>query len=184
MHSIARASTATSFPTEQLLDATAASSRTWTFTNSETGRPVTVTCMQGCTDDHTQDIATPTHPIDIACWSDQDGDTTLPIDPNTGTVEDLAVLATRIQVDPFSQVVAHRLPYACVEIVQENYIAVDPDGLLSVINTLAGRLHAMRRTHADLVRVRAEYVEREARVEGHVDRIIAAITTPTAEVQV
>lgn len=149
-----------STPTERREGETADIPRTWTFTNAVTGSPVTVTCMQGCTLGHTQDIATPTYPVDIYCLTDTDGDATLPIDPNTGTVENLTVLTARIEVDPFSQVVAHRLPHAVVEIIEENYIAVDPDGLMSVINTLAGRLDAMRRTHAELVRIRAEYLGR------------------------
>jgi predicted GIY-YIG superfamily endonuclease len=158
--------TAPSPPTDQ---------RTWTFTNRVTGEPVTVTCMPGCAISHEGDIETPTNPVDIFCWTAADGDVTLPIDTN-GKPEDYGILTTRIEVEPFSPDIARRLPHAVVEVIDEHYIAgLDPDGLMSVIGMLARRLEAMLQTHAELVRIRAEYTERDARIEGHVDRILAAL---------
>lgn len=155
--------------------------RTWTFTSSVTGQPVTVACMPGCKLNHQLDVATPTHPTDVYCWTVADGDLTLPID-TTGTPEDYGVLTTRIEVDPFSADITRRLPHAVIEVIDDHYIAgLDPDGLMSVIGALAGRLEAMLQTHAELVRVRAEYTERDARVEEHVDRIMAALTETKPE---
>ncbi|KUN91900.1 DUF6907 domain-containing protein [Streptomyces caeruleatus] len=131
--------------------------RTWSFTNKETGQLCTVTCMPGCTIDHDRDAETPAYPVDVYCWTGSGDDVTLPID-NTGTPEEFRVLSTRIEVHPFAGTLAHRMPFAVVEVIDEHWIGgLDPDALATVINTLAGRLDAMRRTHAELVRARADY---------------------------
>lgn len=133
--------------------------RRWTFTSSVTGEPVSVTCMPECTIEHGADTETPTHPVDVYCWTGDD-DVTLPID-TTGTPEEYRVLGSRVEVHPFSPSIAHRLPFAVIEVIDEHYISgLDPDALETVINVLAGRVSALRRTHADLVRIRAEHQSR------------------------
>lgn len=131
----------------------------WTFTHCHTGEQVAVTCMPGCTINHKNDIDTPTHPVDVFCWNQGDdvNDVTLPID-TTGTPEEYRVLNAFVEVDPFSTALGRRMPFAVVEVVDEHWISgLDPDGLATVINTVAGRLTAMRRTHAQLVHLRAAY---------------------------
>lgn len=179
-----RTATAPSTQVKQRDSDRANTSRTWTFTNSETGQPSTVTCMPECTLDHKADTATPTHPDDIYCWADpEDADVALPIDC-TGTPEDYRVLNSRVEVHPFAGAVAHRLPFAVIEVIDEHFISgLDPDALATVINVLAGRLNSLRRTHDDLVRIRAKHAEQEAaRIEGHVDQILDALREPKPEV--
>lgn len=155
---------------------TAIRPHTVTFTSSITGLPVTFTGLPGCTASHKLDSETPTDPAEVFCWTQNDPDAvTLPID-NTGRPEEYRVLNTYIEVDPYSPRLARRLPYAVVEVVDEHYIAdLTPDALASVIGVLAGRLHEMRRVHAELVRVRADYTAREARIEASADRIVDAL---------
>lgn len=133
--------------------------RTWSFTNRHTGEPQTVTCLAGCTVNHASDVATPTYPEDIWCWT-LPQDMTLPVNTD-GRPEEFRVLSTVIKVEPYSPRVAQRLPYATIELVDDHFVeGLDPDGLETVINTLAARLDQMRETHAKLVRVRAEYLSR------------------------
>ncbi|MCI3272120.1 DUF6907 domain-containing protein [Streptomyces cylindrosporus] len=147
--------------------------RTWSFTSSVTGEQVAITCMPGCTIDHTRDAETPSHPVDIYCWIGESDDVTLPID-TTGTPEEFRVLSSRIEVHPFARALSHRLPFAVVEVVDEHWIGgLDPDGLEMVINTLAERLDALRRTHADLVRARADYAA---------EQVLSALRQNKAEV--
>lgn len=135
--------------------------RTWTFINRHNDQPVTVTCMDGCTLDHASDIATPTSPEDIWCWTLPE-DMTLPVNTN-GYPEEFRVLSTVIKVEPWSEKIAERLPYATIELVDDHFVeGLDPDGLETVINTLAARLEQMRETHRRLVAVRAEYMGRQA----------------------
>lgn len=137
--------------------------RTWTFTNRYTGKPQVVTCMEGCTLNHTSDIERPTAPEDIWCWTSPE-DVTLPVNEN-GTPEEFRVLSTIIKVEPWSQKLAERIPFAVVELVDDHFIdGLDPDGLATVIRTLSERLETMRETHARLVAVRAEYQQRPARL--------------------
>ncbi|MEU5707909.1 DUF6907 domain-containing protein [Streptomyces flaveolus] len=134
--------------------------RTWAFTHSQTGETVPVTCMQGCTINHRHDSETPSHPVDVFCWTDPFGTATLPLD-TTGTPEDYTVLSTRIEVDPFATDHSRRLPFAIVEFIDEHYISgLDPDGLAAVIRTVSNQLAAMRQAHADLIRIRSEYMQR------------------------
>ncbi|MEU1008164.1 hypothetical protein [Streptomyces sp. NPDC005890] len=134
--------------------------RTWTFTHSQTGETVPVTCMPGCTINHQHDVDSPSHPVDIFCWTNPVATATLPLDTN-GTPEDYAVLSTRIEVDPFATDMARRLPFAIVEFIDEHYISgLDPDGLAAVIRTVSNQLAAMRQAHAELIRIRAEYIRR------------------------
>lgn len=160
MHRVSQpeASTATPTPTDQS-DRSAGEPRTWTFINRHTGEPVTVTCMRGCTINHSHVIETPSFPEDIFCWTTRE-DVTLPVNTG-GAPEEFRILGTVLKVEPFSPILAQRLPYAVVEMVDDHFVeALDPDCLATVINTLAERLQTMRETHARLVTVRAEYRNR------------------------
>ncbi|MFK4023131.1 DUF6907 domain-containing protein [Streptomyces albogriseolus] len=130
--------------------------RTWSFINRYTGQDMQVTCMQGCSIDHTREVGRSLFPEDVWCWTTPDP-LTLPVNTN-GQPEEFAVLSTVIKVEPWSGKVAERLPYAVVELVDDHFIeGLDPDGLETVISTLANRLEQMRATHRRLVEVREEY---------------------------
>lgn len=145
--------------TDAALQALAEEPRTWTFTERGTGQPMTVTCMPGCILDHTNDIATPSYPGDIWCQAPR-RDVTLPINSN-GSPEEYRVLSSTLNVRPFDEKLASRLPFISLEIIDDHWIEdLDPDGLETVISTLAERLDDLRQAHADLVRTRAEYKAR------------------------
>ncbi|MFM9796551.1 DUF6907 domain-containing protein [Streptomyces turgidiscabies] len=181
MHSIAQASTATPNPTEQRTSS--APSRTFTVTAKDTREELSFVCMPGCIIDHQRiDCDRPTALDEVCCWSDTNGDVELPID-GSGTPVDKRVLCARIEVVPFATSMAGRLPHVFVEVVEDHYIeGLDPDALGVLIATLSERLTALRRTHSDLVRIRAEHIER-VRIEADTDRILAAITTSATEAQ-
>ena len=176
MTNSATTATAPSTPTDQRTRhcATNESSTAppWFFTHSETGIRLTVTCMPECTIDHSSDIETPTHPDDIYCWADpEDTGVTLPID--TGDVEDYRILNSRVEMHPYSGTYSQRLPFAVIEVIDDHWISgLDPDALAAVIDVFAGRLESLRRTHADLVRIRAEYAA---------DQIISALRKQETE---
>lgn len=135
--------------------------RTWTFINRRTGEPVVYTCMTGCTLDHSHEMGQPVFPEDIWCWF-WGQDLTLPVIEN-GQPEEFRVLSTVVKVERWSSTIAQRLPFAVVELVDDMFIeGLDPDGLETLINTLAGRLDQMRDAHRQLVEVRAEYMGRRA----------------------
>ena len=63
-----------------------------------------------------------------------------------------------------------------IEVIDEHWITpLDPDGLETVINVLAGRVEQLRRVHTELVRVRREHMAREARIDGWVDQALGAL---------
>ncbi|MGW3408094.1 DUF6907 domain-containing protein [Streptomyces sp. NPDC000888] len=135
--------------------------RTWTFINRRTGEPVTYTCMEGCTLNHASDMETPTFPEDVWCWF-WGKDLTLPVN-ESGEPEEFRVLSTVVKVEPWSDKISQRLPFAVVELVDDMFIeGLDPDGYETLINTLAGRLDQMRETHRQLVEIRAAYMRRQA----------------------
>jgi hypothetical protein len=141
--------------------------RTWSFIDRVTGETVEYTCMEGCTLDHTHEIGNRVFREDVWCWTYAEP-LTLPVN-NNGTPEEFRVLDTLIKVEPWSERVAERLPFAVIELVDDHFIdGLDPDGLETVINTLAGRLEQMRETHRRLVEVREEYRTRAARQGGAV----------------
>jgi hypothetical protein len=112
--------------------------------------------MDGCTLDHSHEMGREVFPEDIWCWFWSE-DLTLPVNEN-GSPEEFRVLSTVIKVEPWSSKLAERLPFAVVELVDDHFIdGLDPDGLETLITTLAGRLKQMRETHRRLVEVRAEY---------------------------
>ncbi|MFE4818582.1 DUF6907 domain-containing protein [Streptomyces sp. NPDC056704] len=136
--------------------------RTWSFIDRSTGQTVEYTCMNGCTLDHASDMATPTHREDIWCWF-WDEALTLPVNEN-GTPEEYRVLSTVIKVEPWSEKISQRLPFAVIELVDDHFVdGLDPDGLATVIRTLSERVEQMRETHRRLVAVRADYMGRQAR---------------------
>jgi len=131
--------------------------RTWTFINRHNGKPMTITCMDRCSIDHSREIGREIFPEDVWCWTWAEP-MTLPVNEN-GTPEEMAVLSTIIKVEPFSPTISQRLPYAVVELVEDQFIEnLDPDGYETVINTLAERLEQMRATHRRLVETRAAYM--------------------------
>lgn len=132
---------------------------TWSFIDRRTGEPVVYTCMNGCTLNHRREMGRAIFPEDVWCWF-WDEALTLPVNEN-GSPEEFRVLSTLIKVEPWSPTIAERLPFAVIELVDDHFIdGLDPDGLETVIGTLAKRLDQMRETHARLVRVREEYCQR------------------------
>ncbi|TKA13206.1 DUF6907 domain-containing protein [Actinacidiphila oryziradicis] len=135
--------------------------RTWTFTNRNTGKPTTFTCMTGCIIDHSDNIARPTFAEDVWCQTPREN-VTLPLNTN-GHPEEFRVLGSEIRVMPFSATIAERLPHVTIEMIDDHYIeGLDPDGLATVIRTLAERLDSLKDRHAQLVQVRADYQRRQA----------------------
>lgn len=148
-------------PAQTSGSATSVTPRTWSFINRRTGEQTAMTCMEGCTLNHASDMETPTLPEDIWCWMTAE-DMTLPVNTN-GHPENFRVLSTVLKVEPWSEKIAERLPFAVVEIVDDHFIeGLDPDGYETVINALAERLEQMRATHRRLVEIRAEYRARSA----------------------
>lgn len=144
---------------QQSMPADAARPRSWSFIDRRTGEVVTYSCMEGCTLDHSREVGRPVFPEDLWCWTPPEA-MTLPVNTN-GQPEEFAVLSTVIKVEPYSPMIAQRLPYATIELVDDHFIdGLDPDGLETVINTLAGRLEQMRAIHRRLIAIRAEYRSR------------------------
>lgn len=138
----------------------ATQTRSWSFIDRRTGEAVVYTCMDGCTLDHRNEMGQPIFREDVWCWF-WDEHLTLPVNEN-GEPEEFRVLSTVIKVEPWSPTVAERLPFAVVELVDDHFIdGLDPDGLATVINTLAARVEGMRETHRRLVEIRADYRVRQ-----------------------
>ena len=158
MHSIAQASTATPAQTEQR-DPSAPAPKKWTFLDKDSGDPRSFTCMPGCVIRHALvDEGQKKDPAEILCWTRPNGAPCLPIDAN-GTPENIGVLSAFIEVRPLATSMAERLPHVVLEFVEDQHIhGLDPDSLDLVIDTLTERLDALRRTRADMVRLRAEYL--------------------------
>lgn len=139
--------------------AMAAQPRRWTFLDKDSGDPVSFTCMPGCVIRH--DITDEGHkrnPDEIMCWTAPNGTPHLPID-SRGIPENSIVLSAHIEVKPTATSMADRLPHVSLEFVEDQHITgLDPDSLAVVISVLAERVEALRRTHADLLRLRAAYL--------------------------
>lgn len=136
--------------------------RSWSFIDRRTGETVNYQCMLGCTLDHTHEIGNAVFREDVWCWT-YSTPLTLPVNSN-GQPEEFRVLDTLIKVEPWSRNLAERLPYAVVELVDDHWIdGLDPDGLETVINSLANRLEQMRAVQRRLVEVREEYRARASR---------------------
>ncbi|MFD3656998.1 DUF6907 domain-containing protein [Streptomyces sp. NPDC058620] len=134
-------------------------SRSWTFTNRDTGQPVSFTCMTGCAFDHAGEARKHIDPSDIWCQTERT-DVTLPINEN-GTPEEFRILGITLNVRPWDEAMAQRLPHASVEVIDDCWIeGLDPDALALVIDTLADRVNVLRDSHAQLVKLRADYQAR------------------------
>jgi len=130
--------------------------RTWSFTDRDTGEIHTVTCMDGCTNDHTSDSASPTAAEDVWCTT-TGTDNYLPVNSN-GTPEEVRIMSAIVKVEPFSTSLAARLPHVAIEIVGDHWVeGLDPDALLGVIRFLDDRVNELVDVHAQLVQARAEY---------------------------
>lgn len=133
--------------------------RTWTFINMHTDEPVTVRCMPGCEADHSDMLAGPRDPEDFWCFTNSTN-ATLPVNVD-GDPEHFRILTVMTSTIPFSPVIANRVPHAAIEVLDDHWIdSLDPDGLETVINTLAARVTALRAVHTHLVQVRAQYMGR------------------------
>lgn len=151
MNTVAAAQTSSS--------ATSVTPRTWSFVDRRTGETVEYQCMKGCTLDHRHEMGRPVFREDVWCWF-WDEHLTLPVNEN-GQPEEFRVLSTVIKVEPWSPKIAERLPFAVIELVDDHFIdGLDPDGLETVINTLAVRVEQMRETHRRLVEIRNEFRSR------------------------
>jgi len=136
--------------------------RTWSFVDRRTGEAVEYRCMDNCTLDHGREVGRAIFREDVWCWTWAES-MTLPVNEN-GTPEEMAVLSTVIKVEPFSRTISQRLPYAVVELVEDQFIEnLDPDGYETLIRTLSDRLDQMRATHRRLVGIRAAYMARQVR---------------------
>lgn len=145
---------------EPTVSAASVPPRTWSFIDRRTGETVQYTCMDGCTLDHAHETGRPVFREDVWCWF-WDESLTLPINEN-GTPEELRVLSTVVKVEPWSPTISQRLPYAVVELVDDQFIEnLDPDGYETVINTMQARLDQMRENHRRLVEIRARYMARQ-----------------------
>ncbi|WP_043493765.1 DUF6907 domain-containing protein [Streptomyces viridosporus] len=139
--------------------------RSWSFVDRRTGERVQYTCMDGCTIDHSREMGRAIFREDVWCWF-WDRPLTLPVN-TSGEPETFQVLNTVIKVEPWSSKFAERLPYAVIELLDDHFIeGLDPDGLETVINTLAARVEGMRATHRRLVEVREEYRARRRSATG------------------
>ncbi|MFF4166907.1 DUF6907 domain-containing protein [Streptomyces sp. NPDC001741] len=131
-------------------------SRTWTIVHRDTGERMTFTCLPGCDLDHNRDVSKPVSPDDIWCQTPRT-DVTLPINEN-GTPEEFRVLGITLNVRPWDASMSQRLPHASIEVIDDCWIeGLDPDALANVIDTLAERVNVLRESHAQLVKLRAEY---------------------------
>lgn len=146
-----------------LIDAATASTvpqdtqpRSWSFIDRRTGEAMKYTCMDGCALHHREEMGREVFREDVWCWF-WDESLTLPVN-ESGRPEEFRVLSTVVKVEPWAPDIVHRLPFAVIELVDDHFIdGLDPDGLETVINTLAGRVEQMRETHRRLVEIRAAY---------------------------
>ncbi|MFD5874049.1 DUF6907 domain-containing protein [Streptomyces sp. NPDC060322] len=134
-------------------------SRTWIITSRATGREMSFTCLPGCDIDHNADVSKPVNPDDIWCQTPRT-DVFLPINEN-GNPEEFRVLGITLNVRPWDASMAQRLPHASIEVIDDCWIeGLDPDALAQVIDTLADRVNVLRESHAQLVKLRADFQAR------------------------
>ncbi|MER7913319.1 hypothetical protein [Streptomyces sp. NPDC096068] len=112
--------------------------------------------MRGCEIDHGLDASAPADPGDVWCQVESD-DVYVPAKVK-GTPETARVLSSTLNVLPFADPMALRMPHVSVEFVQDEWIeGLDPDGLATVISTLKERVKRLRRAQGRLEFARAEY---------------------------
>ncbi|MEU1302822.1 DUF6907 domain-containing protein [Streptomyces shenzhenensis] len=138
--------------------------RTWTIADSLTGMPLKGTCMSGCSGFHVEWGSGQADAKDFSCTQyDQANTTELPIGCGGDSGKDGPTLSVEIKSYPVHPDEAMRIPHAAVEVTEDHYIEdLDPNGLAAVIDKLEQRVAAMRVRHAELVRIRNEYLGRQA----------------------
>ncbi|AVH57862.1 MULTISPECIES: DUF6907 domain-containing protein [Streptomyces] len=138
--------------------------RTWTVADSDTGMPLNVTCMSGCNTLHLEAASGQAPADEIWCVQyDQANTTELAIGCGNSDLGDWATLSVQIKTEPFHADPAKRIPHASIEVTEDHYIEdLDPDALAVVIDKLERRTAQMRVRHAELVRIRDEYLGRQA----------------------
>ncbi|MFH9473708.1 DUF6907 domain-containing protein [Streptomyces anulatus] len=119
--------------------------------DARTGLRREATCMRGCEIDHGLDASAPADPDDVWCQVESD-DVHVPINAN-GTPESMRVLSSALNVLPFADSMALRMPHVSVEVVQDEWI----EGPATLISTPNERVERLRRAHARLEFARAEY---------------------------
>jgi hypothetical protein len=138
--------------------------RSWTIADRDTGMPLKFTCMPGCSG-HLFDLASGMeHADEVRCTQyDQANTTELAIGCGSEDPEDWATLSVEITSHPVHSDSDQRIPLAAVEMTADHYIEdLDPNGLAVVIDKLQHRVNQMRVRHAELVRIRNEYLGRQA----------------------
>lgn len=134
----------------------------WTFTDRYTGQTRTVTCMAGCTANHATDEGAELYPEDVTCSIDSTS-ASLPVSEGSKKPEDFDILRYTVLCDPFSPILAQRLPHVCLDIVDGFSIEnMGPDELALVIDVLQDRVNALRNTHTQLASIRVEHLTRTA----------------------
>jgi hypothetical protein len=148
---------------EATATAPAGEPRRWTIAGDGTGKPLTVTCMSGCNSLHMEDVAGTAKATDVSCVQYDTANTTeLAIGCGSQHPGDWATLSVEIHSDPVHPDQARRIPHASIEVTEDHYIEdLDPDGLVVVIDKLDQRVAAMRVRHAELIRIRDEYLGRQ-----------------------
>jgi len=139
--------------------------RSWTVADSSTGMPLNGTCMAGCDGFHLElSSGTAANAEDVLCTQyDRANTTELQIGCGADNFGDWATLSVEIKSHPVHPDEAMRIPHAAVEVTEDHYIEdLDGNGLAVVIDKLEKRVAAMRVRHAELVRIRSEYLGRQA----------------------
>ncbi|MGW0169527.1 DUF6907 domain-containing protein [Streptomyces sp. NPDC003343] len=137
---------------------------TWTVADSKTGMPLKVTCMSGCHGFHLEASSGTAEAEDLCCAQyDKANTVELPIGCGADTTAEWSTLSVEIKSMPFHPDEGKRVPTAAVEVTDDHYIEdLDPDGLAAVIDKLEQRAAAMRVRHAEFVRIRDDYLGRQA----------------------
>lgn len=145
-------------------EAPATKARPWTVADRHTGMPLNITCMSGCSGLHLEAAAGTAHADDVWCIQyDQANTTELVIGCGSDKGTDWATLSVAIKSSPAHPDPDKRIPHASVEVTEDHYIEdLDPDGLAIVIDAIERRAAEMRIRHAELIRIRNEYLGRQA----------------------
>ena len=138
--------------------------RPWTIADSDSGMPLNVTCMSGCNTLHPEKSIGISRATEVNC-AQYDTANSMELQIGSGDEEfgGYATLSVEIHSDPVHPDPAKRVPLAAVEVMEDQYIEdLDPNALAIVIDKLQQRVTAMRVRHAELIRIRDEYVRRQA----------------------
>lgn len=138
--------------------------KTWTVADSDTGMPLTVTCMSGCHGFHLEAAAGTATAEDICCAQyDKANTTELPIGCGSNKYDAWSTLSVEIKSQPFHPDEARRTPLAAIEVTEDHYIEdLDPNELAVVIDKLDQRVAAMRIRHAQFTQIYNEHLGRQA----------------------